>query len=65
MYMSQSIARHTQDMKMAIKNGEKVTMWSLVHVSALVAIMVIQTFMVKHLFADKSLYHRLSSKFKS
>ena len=63
--MSQSITGHTQDMKMALKSGEKVTMWSVIHMGALVAIMVMQTFMVKHLFADKSLYHRLASKFKS
>lgn len=55
-------AMHSQDMKMAERNGEKVTMWSLIHLSFLLAIGIIQVVMIKSLFSDKSFKYRMYAR---
>ena len=52
---------YSQDMKMAQKNSEKVTMWSLLHLSFLIAIGFIQVCMVKNLFKDHSFLRKMLS----
>ena len=49
-------------MKMAEHNGEKVTMWSLIHLSFLIAIGIIQVFMIKSLFSDKSFKYKMYAR---
>ena len=49
-------------MHMAEKNLEKIGTWSFIHVIFLVVIGVVQVFMVRSLFEDKSFIHRLWAK---
>lgn len=59
----QMLYSYTQDMKMAQRNNEKVTLWSLAHLSVLVAIGIVQVLMVKSLFSDKSFKYKMVDRF--
>lgn len=56
------MAAHSQDLHMVIKNGEKITLWSSIHLSFLVVIGLIQVGMVKSLFSDKSFLQNMWRK---
>jgi len=52
----------SRDTKHVSSNMETINFWSLVHLSMLLIVGFIQVFMVKQLFADKSLLHKISNR---
>lgn len=61
-FQARLIASHSQDLHMAEKNRDTISMWSMIHVCFLIVIGFVQVVMVKSLFEDKAFIHRLFAR---